>query len=88
MQDIMNPYMVGALLGLTREGVVYLINSGKLRGSRVGKLWVILKADLLAYMAQRRVDSVAGTGERDRRYRGVELWETLPGFANPPGVPG
>jgi hypothetical protein len=90
MQDLMTPGAVGFFLGLTGQGVRYLIKCGYLKASRVGWSWIVSRDELLEYIARRQAMPVNRTGRPDPRECSVkrgELWK-VPSFSNPPGVPG
>ncbi len=50
--EILNPLQASKILGYTQQWVTELLRKGKLRGQRVGKLWIVTRDDVLAYKAE------------------------------------
>jgi excisionase family DNA binding protein len=46
MKDFFSVHEVAKLLKMSRSGVLYYINSGRLKAQQVGKIYIIFKEDL------------------------------------------
>lgn len=44
---VLDPPLIGALLGITPDTVTRLIRAGKLKGFRAGKVWRMNRRDLM-----------------------------------------
>ena len=73
--DILTVGQVAAQLHVTPQTVRAWIDSGKLRGGRVGKAYMILRGDVYAMIEQAAADNEpALTARRDESEPG-EMWE-------------
>lgn len=53
MSNLIGTKRAGDLLGITQQGVQWLLKNKRLKGSKVGRDWLIDIEDVLAYKAEK-----------------------------------
>ncbi len=69
--DLLSTDQCAALAGVTRPTVIKAIDDGVLPAARVGRAWVITRADALRFKADRAAERLAAEKTRTARERAV-----------------
>lgn len=89
MLDTINAEQCAKLLGCTEETVEELTRKGDLPGLKFGRSWVFVRADLLAYLAERaRLEAdERRSGRANAQRAAVNARPLKPRRQQPPALP-